>query len=827
MQRVETILCLHFAALTVLAGLLMGTGAYVADLWVVAVFAAVVSFVFVDWLRWVSLPMPLAYAAMAAAAVYCMGDFIQQGSGDLAQSGMQLTSVARLLVWVQAALLFQRKSRRIFEQVGMFCLLEVVVAAVLNDAIVFGLLLIPLAILALSGLVLLQIWDPQPNQLRQHGPIHIRSETWSENVAAIARDTPRLAAGVLGPAVLIFALVFFYTLPRTSSLAGTPFPSRSSTTGFSDSLQLTQLGRLLQNSAPVLRIRLHEMDSGDVYRLREPMYLRGQTLERYEANGTWKSSEFGVLRNGSDLPREYIPTHKRFHLFDRVDVQVTAEPISSNAAFAVAPYYATTGEPHLHHSPNRWLLKIPDRYATNGRNEYFYGTNAFYRGRQTEWLRFLGLGEGTVRKRNGPRDPGIADLLSEEPVDGIDPAVTLNSNERSILTSIDRTQFPSLVEEARSVVQKMPKDERDPAAIAKRLERHLRQSGGYSYTLNLSFDRVPGMDPIEQFVVKDRRGHCQYFASALAMMLRSQHIPARLVSGFKTNEFNELGGHYTARQLHAHAWVEAFIEQEQLPESVQVDGQPREGGLWFRLDPTPGGATNSSGNVDSALDLAQVLWDDYVVDLNSSRQPTGLFSAITDSETNPYSMLARRLEIAVVNLRSGQLGGGQLSLNRFFSWRTAVLVFFMLAITVALYQMLPALRQRRVKVDLADAAAVADGNSVDFYVQLKQLLASVGLRRDPPQTPQRWLGEVSPQLDCADPASDTGAGRATCDGCDERTVANAFQTLAQLFYLRRYGGVERLDAQQDRAVQQSLECVRSAVQQQQTLSNGSRKATST
>jgi len=89
------------------------------------------------------------------------------------------------------------------------------------------------------------------------------------------------------------------------------------------------------------------------------------------------------------------------------------------------------------------------------------------------------------------------------------------------------------------------------------------------YTL-LFTDRPAG-SAIEHFLFKTRAGHCEYFASALAMMLRSVGVPSRLVVGYRGGQWYEDNELYLVRQSDAHAWVEAYIEDRG----------------WVRLDPTP------------------------------------------------------------------------------------------------------------------------------------------------------------------------------------------------------------------------------------------------
>ena len=82
----------------------------------------------------------------------------------------------------------------------------------------------------------------------------------------------------------------------------------------------------------------------------------------------------------------------------------------------------------------------------------------------------------------------------------------------------------------------------------------------------------PQLDPVEDFLVKRKKGHCEYFASALALLLRSIDIPARMVNGFKGGDWNNLTQSMNVRQKHAHSWVEAYVGRD-------PSGRPS-GSLW-------------------------------------------------------------------------------------------------------------------------------------------------------------------------------------------------------------------------------------------------------
>ena len=100
------------------------------------------------------------------------------------------------------------------------------------------------------------------------------------------------------------------------------------------------------------------------------------------------------------------------------------------------------------------------------------------------------------------------------------------------------------------------------------LETYLRTHFGYS----LKLPRTVPHDPLANFLFERKQGHCEYFASSMAVMLRTLGIPSRVVNGFRTGEFNDLTSQYVVRASNAHSWVEAYFP----------------GYGWVAFDPTPG-----------------------------------------------------------------------------------------------------------------------------------------------------------------------------------------------------------------------------------------------
>jgi protein-glutamine gamma-glutamyltransferase len=113
------------------------------------------------------------------------------------------------------------------------------------------------------------------------------------------------------------------------------------------------------------------------------------------------------------------------------------------------------------------------------------------------------------------------------------------------------------------------------------IEGHLRTEFGYAR----SFERAPDMDPLLAFLFVDRRGHCEYFASALALLGRAAGVPTRIVMGYRVSERSPFG-YFVVRERNAHAWVEAWlpgegwVTRDATPEEAQPQNGEREAGYY-------------------------------------------------------------------------------------------------------------------------------------------------------------------------------------------------------------------------------------------------------
>jgi hypothetical protein len=171
------------------------------------------------------------------------------------------------------------------------------------------------------------------------------------------------------------------------------------------------------------------------------------------------------------------------------------------------------------------------------------------------------------------------------------------------------------------LVEKWVGAEQDPAARLERLISHLQRE--YRYSLDVP--HRSGTDPVMSFLLGHKRGYCEYFASALALLGRAAGVPTRVVTGYRVTEWNRLGGYYMVRERNAHAWVEAHLP-----------------GLgWTVLDATPPGEVNR-------------------------QQETPLISALLDVLSQDRDRLLRAMEQLGRQVGPGLVGVGLLVLLSFW-----------------------------------------------------------------------------------------------------------------------------------------------------------------
>jgi hypothetical protein len=284
------------------------------------------------------------------------------------------------------------------------------------------------------------------------------------------------------------------------------------------------------------------------------------------------------------------------------------------------------------------------------------------------------------------------------------------------------------------------------AKVARALSDYLTYSGEYSYSLNLRREDL-ALDPAEDFLRNVKEGHCERFATGLALMLRSAGVPCRLVKGFRgaeTRDGTRLGdGWYVVRHSHAHAWVEALVQG------------PDKKLHWLILDPSPVVSDDESRTFSLSI-WEQIswlwlrnLWRTFVLEYNTDQQ--------RDTAQTLWNHLA---PIRRFGVRQGPffLGGG-----------AVLLVGLMCLRRVKARRKRPA----RLPVELA------------FYGRLQAVLARHGrITQQPGQTPQEF-GEAARKLLRTVP--------------ERAPVAEVPVQVVSLFYRARFGR-QPLDAAERQAI---------------------------
>jgi transglutaminase-like putative cysteine protease len=189
---------------------------------------------------------------------------------------------------------------------------------------------------------------------------------------------------------------------------------------------------------------------------------------------------------------------------------------------------------------------------------------------------------------------------SEQELQRDTPAASPDQIKRVYATA--RKLDPRISQLAHEITRNAP----TPYDKAKAIESYLKTN--FRYTLDL---KGGDEDPLAEFLFETREGHCEYFATAMTIMLRTLDIPARIVNGFQMGEYNELNDMYTVRESDAHSWVEVYFPRSE---------------SWIEFDPTPAAGINdySAGGLWARLrkyaDAMEVFWLDYIVTLDSEEQ---------------------------------------------------------------------------------------------------------------------------------------------------------------------------------------------------------------
>jgi transglutaminase-like putative cysteine protease len=558
----------------------------------------------------------------------------------------------------------------------------------------------------------------------------------------------QLAAGLWLPALAALAatVLFFVLLPRARLAGGVSALLPQQLTGFSENVTLQDVGRMRESQRIALTARFHEAVQGEMVPIAPrrallrgislPIYRDGQWLgytiaqlwalrerpERSENDTVGFSSR--TVYNLRDAPVETVHIRQR--------ITVGSRPIRTLFAL-YRPIRVEGGEPYgyglpeLDHSISiGHVLEPDDTYEVMSLVPRFTPAQ--------------------LAAAGAPRQAGPWPFFWDVP-DDVRPALERTARE------IERLYRPHNDYERVDAVQ-----------------RCLLESGGFAYTYDIP--DFGEQEPLAAFLTDTRRGSCEQFSSAMALLLRVWGIPTRLVVGFKGGDVQD-DGSFVFRDKDAHAWVEVFFN-----------------GLgWVEFDPTPGASappSQAQGIAGSLEQVADRIGSFLIRIYGTARAQWG-------ANVIGYSRAKQRRLLSGISAATVNLGKDAASLFRNL-WpgmpdlglvQVVLLVASMTFVVMGVYlggQWLQRRARRLLPFGRTD-------RTLGFYRQFIALLRRKGLRRPPESTPRELARLAAEHL--------------TAGSSDPQAVVGALASVTDLFCRARYGGRELSDTEW-RRVQEAL-----------------------
>jgi protein-glutamine gamma-glutamyltransferase len=402
-----------------------------------------------------------------------------------------------------------------------------------------------------------------------------------------------LAALSVAFGAIFFGSLLFFFFPRVSAgyFARTGFQP-SLMTGFTDSVELGQIGEIKKDNTVVMRVQTgHPVD----YPL---LRWRGIALTNFDGRRWFEKDKTRDLLSAGQGGWVMFdsPYAMKVPIAGQLRFTVLLQPMASDAIFAPVQVMQLRG--NFSSDPSRYNAE--PRFSALGVDDTGSITNP---SRNFSQIRYEGISllpaarPAKARTAGTDYPPEIRDTYLQLP------------------EKLDK-RIPELSKKVTATAN-------NPFDKAIVLENYLRHN--YGYTLNLA--GKPGADPLAQFLFVTKAGHCEYFASAMAAMLRTLDIPSREVNGFLPGEFNDVAGDYIVRASDAHSWVEAYFP----------------GSGWVTFDPTPASDSAQNGlfsRLNLYLDWMQLNWNEWVVNYDWAHQ--SLLAHNVKQNSTDYSGSLRR-----------------------------------------------------------------------------------------------------------------------------------------------------------------------------------------
>ncbi len=450
-----------------------------------------------------------------------------------------VTLVVEFAALLQIIRLATRRGAAHDQQIIILALLHLIAATILGAGLAYAVCFVGFMFLAPVTLLLSHLRREVEGNYRQG----------ARDRAGLPVDVPRILRSrrVVSPAYLglvvclslpmfVFTGLLFVAFPRVGlSLLLLQPPRKARLVGFSDRVNLGVVGKLQTDPSVALRLTYSELPPQPPEHL--AVYLRGAALDYYDGQA-WSKTQ-NVLR-AADHEGTYYPIVSWPN--PAIDRSMTVElsPIDPPIIFLPSDAAAIEVSPQIR-------AETSDRLSVlkNSEDEFRYISDTMLGFRYRVFF-----DAKPARQRNA-----------------------LSPSERVRYLALP----PGLSNRVAQLARTWVGEENDSLIQSRLVEQRLRRE--YRYDLDSPSGAEP--NPMEDFLFTSHRGHCEYYATAMAILLRTLGIPTRNVTGFGAATFNRFGRFYVVRQSDAHSWVEAWVD----------------GVGWHRFDPTPPQATIAEGEL--------------------------------------------------------------------------------------------------------------------------------------------------------------------------------------------------------------------------------------
>src|SRR6202034_1607824 len=444
-----------------------------------------------------------------------------------------LLSSIHLILFATLVRLYSARSNRDYAFLAVLAVASMLVSAILTVETSFLIALAIFLVLSVSTFVALEIRRSSVGAVSP--PFEPGSAIARQLNRALGFTSLLVAASVLAVGIVLFFLIPRFTIGYLGSLDLQP----GLLTGFSDNVALGQIGEIKKNPAVVMRIRI----DGDPARASD-MHWRGIVLTNFTGN-SWNTPQQDQTEIEPNVGGEYLfgPPPRPGDRFNSMHYTVLMEPIATDAIFVAPPLQSITGK--------FGLDGVPTHHPTDAKSFLLPAGAALTRGYL--FIDRTGSIFNPTRNNSKIRYEGTARMSLATPADLRAASTDFPPEMREDYLQLPSKLDPRIKKLAMDVTARQTNDYDRASEIRRYLIGH------YSYTLDLAGPTGRHSDPLSYFLFTSRAGHCEYFATAMTVMLRSIDVPARYVTGFLPGEYNDVGGDYIIRGSDAHAWVAGFF----------------------------------------------------------------------------------------------------------------------------------------------------------------------------------------------------------------------------------------------------------------------------